>query len=79
LGEEKTSVADPDPARKKIQIRDRNSPCFHELSIKNFRLKILNSFDADPDPGSGAFLTLDPRWKNLNPVSGINIPDSKSI
>jgi hypothetical protein len=34
-----------------------------------FGLKITN-FDADPDPGSGMFL-------NLNPGSRINIPDPK--
>ncbi len=27
-------------------------------------LKILKFFDADPNPGSGIFLTLDPGWKN---------------
>jgi hypothetical protein len=26
-------------------------------------LKILKFFDADPDPGSGNFLILDPVWK----------------
>ncbi len=29
-----------------------------------FGLNILQFFDADPDPGSGIFLTLDPGWKN---------------
>jgi hypothetical protein len=24
-------------------------------------------FDADPNPGSGIFLTLDPGWKNSDP------------
>ncbi len=33
-----------------------------------FWVKLLKFFDADPDPGSGILLTLDP-------VSGINIPD----
>jgi hypothetical protein len=28
-----------------------------------FGLKILKFFDADPDPGSGNFSTLDPEWK----------------
>jgi hypothetical protein len=27
-----------------------------------FRVKILKFFDADPDHGSGIFLTLDPGW-----------------
>ncbi len=30
-------------------------------------LKILKFFDADADPGSGIFLTLDPGWKNSDP------------
>jgi hypothetical protein len=34
-------------------------------------VKILKFFDADPDPGYGIFLTLDPGWKNLDPGSGI--------
>jgi hypothetical protein len=29
-----------------------------------FGLKILKFVDADSDPGSGIFLTLDPGWKN---------------
>jgi hypothetical protein len=36
---------------------------------------MLKFFDADADPGSGIFLTLDPGWKNFNPGTGINIPD----
>jgi hypothetical protein len=44
-----------------------------------FGLQILKFFDADPDPGSGIFLTLDPvsgmEKKNSDPGSGINIPD----
>ena len=36
---------------------------------------MLKLFDADPDPGSGIFLTLDPVWKNSNPGSEINITD----
>jgi hypothetical protein len=39
------------------------------------RLKILKFFDADSDPGSEIFLTLDPGWKNSDLGSGINIPD----
>jgi hypothetical protein len=38
--------------------------------------KYLKFFDADPDsesgPGSGIFLTLDPRWEKFG--FGINIP-----
>jgi hypothetical protein len=33
-----------------------------------FWVKILTFFDANPDPGSGIFLTLDPGWKNSDPV-----------
>ncbi len=40
-----------------------------------FGFYILKLFYADPDPGSGIFLTLDPGWKNWDPESGINIPD----
>jgi hypothetical protein len=36
------------------------------------RAKILKFFDADPDPGSGISLTLNPGWKNSNRGSGIN-------
>jgi hypothetical protein len=45
--------------------------------VATFELETLTYFVADPDPGLGAFLTLDPDpgWKNSDPVSGINIPD----
>jgi hypothetical protein len=33
---------------------------FSESLETVFRVKILKFFDADPDPGSGIFLTLDP-------------------
>jgi hypothetical protein len=36
---------------------------------------MLKFFDADLDPGSGIFLTLDPGSKNSDPRSGINVPD----
>ncbi len=36
-------------------------------------LKILKFFDADPDPGSRIFLTMDLEWKKFG--SRINIPD----
>jgi hypothetical protein len=46
---------------------------FRDLG-KNFWLKILKSFDVDPNPGSGIFLTLDLKsgmekfgsWKNIS-------------
>jgi hypothetical protein len=36
---------------------------------------MLKCFVADPDPGSGVFLTLDPRSGMNKLLSGINIPD----
>jgi hypothetical protein len=44
-------------------------------SVSGIWVKIIKFFDEDPDPGSGIFLALDPRWKNSDPGSGINIPD----
>jgi hypothetical protein len=40
-----------------------------------FCVTIHNFFDADPDPGSGIFFTVDPGWKNSDPRSGKNISD----
>jgi hypothetical protein len=37
-------------------------------------VKIFKFFDADPDPGSGIFLTLDPGWKKF----GSGIRDKRS-
>ncbi len=34
---------------------------------------LLKFFVANPDPGSSVFLTLDTRWKILNPRSGITV------
>ncbi len=46
-----------------------NTPfLFSERLETIFRLKILKFFDADPDPGSEIFYTLDPGFI-------INIPD----
>ena len=72
-----------DPPRKKSRsgIRDPGSKNKHpgsyllELSINFFGLQILRFFVADPDPGSDAFLTLDPVCNNSNPGTGINISD----
>jgi hypothetical protein len=45
-----------------------NIPDHISESLKtNFGLNILQFFDADADPGSGIFLTLDPGWKNSDP------------
>jgi hypothetical protein len=53
-----------------------NIPDHISESLKTiFGLKILKFFNADPYPGSGIFLTLNPGWKNSDPLSGINIPD----
>jgi len=70
-----------DPAWKKSRsgIRDPGSKNKHpgsyllELSINFFGLQILRFFVADPDPGSDAFLALDPVWNNSDPGSGITI------
>jgi hypothetical protein len=42
-----------------------------------FGLKILKFFDADANPGSVIFFTLDPGsgMEKFGPVTGINIPD----
>ncbi len=46
---------------KKIEIRDEHPGLyFREIRSNFFGLKIIKFFDADPDPGSGIFLTLDP-------------------
>jgi hypothetical protein len=55
-----------------INIPDHISESFETIFWVK---KILKFFDADPNPGSGIFLTLDPGWKNSHPGSGINIPD----
>jgi hypothetical protein len=44
-----------------------------EILVTIFWVTILNFFDADPDPGSGIFLTLDPGWEKFG--SGIKILD----
>jgi hypothetical protein len=47
-----------------------NIPYHISESLESFVwVKILKFFDADPDPGSGNFSTLDPGWKNSNPGS----------
>jgi hypothetical protein len=50
---------------------------FRELKKYFWGLKILKSLCADPDPGSGIFLTLDPVSGMQKFGSGINIPDPK--
>jgi hypothetical protein len=63
-----------DPGWKKsgsgINIADH----FFKSLVITFGLKILK-FVVDPDPGSVAFFNRDPRRKNSDPGSGINIPD----
>ncbi len=56
---------DPDPG----SVFGMNIPDHIFESIETiFWVKILQFFDADP-------VTRDPGWKNLDPGSGINIPD----
>jgi hypothetical protein len=38
--------------------------CFFESVETVYRDKIIKFFDADPDPGSGIILILDPEWQN---------------
>jgi hypothetical protein len=48
---------DPDPRSGSAM----NNP---DQSLETiFWVKILKFFDANPDPGSGIFLTMDPEWK----------------
>jgi hypothetical protein len=44
-----------------------------------FWVKILKFFDADPDPGSEIFLTLDPGWKKFGSVIPDKHPGSLSL
>jgi hypothetical protein len=50
-------------------IRDEHPGSYSESleTIVWFKNTILKFFDADPDSGSGIFLTLDPGLKNSNP------------
>jgi hypothetical protein len=52
-----------------------NPDYFFESLETVLGLEIFKFFYADPDPGFGIFLTLDPEWKDSDPGSGINIPD----
>jgi hypothetical protein len=57
-------------------IRDEHpGSYFPELRTQFFGLKKLQLFDADPDPGSEIFLTMDPGSGMEKFVSGLNIPD----
>jgi hypothetical protein len=48
-----------------------NNPDYISESLETiFGPKILRFFDADPDPGSGIFLTLYPGWKNSDKHPG---------
>jgi hypothetical protein len=54
---------DPDPES------GMNIPDYISESVETiFGLKILKFFDADPNPGSGIVLNLDPGWKNSDPI-----------
>jgi hypothetical protein len=50
-------IRDPDPGS---EINIDHIP---ENLLTIFGLKIFKCFVADPDPGSGSFLILDPGWK----------------
>jgi hypothetical protein len=70
-----SSVADPGSgAFLNPWIRDEHFR-FHFRELRNNFLvsKILKFFDADPDPGSEIFLTLDPGWRKFG--IRINLPD----
>jgi hypothetical protein len=57
-------------------IRDRKkSGSGSGMSILDHFYEILKFFDADPDPGSGIFLNLDPGSGMEKFWSGINILD----
>jgi hypothetical protein len=57
----------PDPGWEEIRIRDEHPRSFSRELRKHFLgLKILNFFDADADPESGIFWTLDPGWKKFD-------------
>jgi hypothetical protein len=62
---------------EKIRIGDELADNFSESLETVKGLKILRFFNADPDPGSGIFFTLDPGFgmEDSDPRSGINIPD----
>jgi hypothetical protein len=52
-----------------LGIRNEQPGLYFRGLRNNFLVKILKFFDADPDPGSGIFLALDPGWKKFG--SGI--------
>ncbi len=49
-----------DPGRGKNRIRDEHPGSFFQDLRNSFKSKKLKFFEADPDSGSGIFLTLDP-------------------
>jgi hypothetical protein len=56
-----------------IRIRDEQPG--YQISKRletSFWVKIIEFFYADPDPGSGIFLTLDPKQNILNPFIDLN-------
>ncbi len=60
--------ADPGSGMEKKSGSGMYLPDHFSESLETvFRVKILKFFYADPDPGSGIFLTLDPGWKNSDP------------
>jgi hypothetical protein len=53
---------DADEKNKTISTEENPGSYFRKLRNKFLRKKILEFLDADPDTGSGIFLTLDPGW-----------------
>jgi hypothetical protein len=65
-------------SESRIRMRDEHPMIpdhFPESLEKVFWVKKYFNSPADPDLGSGIFLTLDPGWKNSDPGSRINFPD----
>ena len=68
---------DPGSGMEKNRIRDPRWNHISESLGDFWGVKILKFFYADP--GFGIFLTLDPGWRNLDPGSGVNIPDLQPL
>ncbi len=64
---------DPDPGPRSES--GMNIPDHISGSLGTTFWDKIHLFDADPDPGSGIFVTLDSGWKIFGPGYGINIPN----
>jgi hypothetical protein len=58
-------IRDPGWIKIKIRIRDEHSGSHFRKFRKIFWVKMIKFSDADPDLGSGIFLTLDPGWVKI--------------